>query len=154
MPKSLPSAKEASWRRIVDEYASSGGSAKEFCLLKAISLRMFYSRRLLWCLLRPLGSRDGHRCGQRSRRYRCLSPAVVRCCDYKCPVPTIRSHRTHQRYYLRHRARELFAATKRGRILITRCRATVAFMPTTVFAFVCRIGCATQTQRLSRDGVK
>jgi hypothetical protein len=26
----LPSAKEASWRRIVDEYASSGRSAKEF----------------------------------------------------------------------------------------------------------------------------
>jgi hypothetical protein len=41
MPKSLPSAKEASWRQIVDEYASSGRSAKEFCQLKAISLRMF-----------------------------------------------------------------------------------------------------------------
>jgi hypothetical protein len=45
MPKSLPSAKEASWRRVVDEYASSGRSAKEFCQLKAISLRMFYCWR-------------------------------------------------------------------------------------------------------------
>jgi hypothetical protein len=42
MLKSLPAAKEASWRRIVDEYASSGRSAKEFCQLRAISLRMFY----------------------------------------------------------------------------------------------------------------
>ena len=45
MPKPLPSAKEASWRQIVDEYASSGRSAKEFCQLKAISLRMFYCWR-------------------------------------------------------------------------------------------------------------
>ncbi len=45
MPKSSPSSKEASWRQIVDEYASSGRSAKEFCQLKAISLRMFYCWR-------------------------------------------------------------------------------------------------------------
>jgi hypothetical protein len=45
MPKSLPSAKEASWRRILDEYASSGRSAKEFCKLKVISMRMFYCWR-------------------------------------------------------------------------------------------------------------
>jgi hypothetical protein len=45
MLKSLPSAKEASWRRTVDEYASSGRSAKELCQLKAISMRMFYRWR-------------------------------------------------------------------------------------------------------------
>lgn len=42
MSRSLPSVKEASWRQIVDEYASSGQSAKDFCQLRAISLRMFY----------------------------------------------------------------------------------------------------------------
>jgi hypothetical protein len=52
MPKSLPSAKEASWRRIFDEYAFSGRSAKEFCQLKAISLRMFY------CWLRKITLKD------------------------------------------------------------------------------------------------
>ena len=67
MPKSLPSAKEASWRQIVDEYASSGRSAKEFCQLKAISLRMFYFWRRKITLkdqgLVPLNSqrKDDHR---------------------------------------------------------------------------------------------
>jgi hypothetical protein len=48
-------------------------------------------------------------------------------------VDTLRSHRTHRRYYLRRRARELFAATYRGRILIIRCSVTAAFMLTGCF---------------------
>jgi hypothetical protein len=64
MRKSMPSAKEASWLRIVDEYASSGRSAKEFCQLKAILLRMFY------CWRRKIGDRRGQTtsfCDRRAR---------------------------------------------------------------------------------------
>jgi hypothetical protein len=59
-------------------------------------------------------------------------------------VDTIRTHRTHRRFYLRRRSRELFASTQRGRILITRTRVTVAFMPPAVFAFLLSIARATQ----------
>jgi hypothetical protein len=45
MSAKLPSVKEASWRQVVDQFDTSGLSAKEFCQSKAISLRSFYCWR-------------------------------------------------------------------------------------------------------------